>query len=90
MQWHSTDTYFFYAENSMGQEATWDHLWVEVDEAGRRNVWTSLECEGGRPGHDFPWVSWLWHGRMMNWELLDELFYVEDGDSDADSLSGYY
>jgi hypothetical protein len=89
MQWHSTDIYFFYAQN-MGNEATWDHLRVEVDERGGRNVWTSLECEGGRPGHDYPWVSWLWHGRMRDWERLDEPFYVEDGDSDADSLSGFY
>jgi hypothetical protein len=72
----------------MGNIPTWDTLRVEVGRDGRRNVRTTMEWDGGRPGYDKPWVSWLHHGRMMDWELLDEPFYVEDEDRSDDELSG--
>jgi hypothetical protein len=66
----------------MANEATWDHLRVEIDSSGKRHAWTSLECDRGASVEENPWVSWLYHGRMRNWELLDEPFRGEEGDSD--------
>jgi hypothetical protein len=81
MQWYSMDVWDM-PSGGDGGEASWDHLRVDVDESGKRRAWTSLECDGGAVVRRNPWVSWLYHGKMANWELLDEPFCGEDGDSD--------
>jgi hypothetical protein len=89
MQWCQVDRYWFPPlEQRMDFDPTWDHLRVEIKDSGERHVWTSLECEGGRPGYRYAWVSWLWHRKMQDWKLLDQEFSFEEGDSDDDELSG--
>jgi hypothetical protein len=85
MQWLSYDCYYS-PQDSMGNEATWDHLRVDVDSSGKRRAWTSLECDGGASVEENPWVSWLYHGRMRDWELLEEPFHGQEGDSDNEDF----
>jgi hypothetical protein len=80
-QWYQQDHWNdLPRELYMGWEPGWDHLHVSVRETGERRVWTSLDCDGGLDGTQWPWVSWLWHRHMQDWEMLDEPFHGQEGD----------
>jgi hypothetical protein len=80
-QWYEMDAYYQPSESAyMGWNPDWDHLYVKKTETGDRMVWTTLECDGGVSGDKWAWVSWLWHRRMQDWELLGEPFHGEESD----------
>jgi hypothetical protein len=80
-QWYEQDHWnFLPTELYMGWEPGWDHLHVSVRDSGERRVWTSLDCDGGLDGTQWPWVSWLWHRHMQDWEMLDEPFHGHEDD----------
>jgi hypothetical protein len=92
MQWYDYDGWNYLPDEVyMGYEPNWDHIYVDMTATGDRRVRTSLECDGGLSrGHELPWVSWLWHRNMQNWELLDEPFRTSEGDDKVGQLTGGY
>jgi hypothetical protein len=82
IQWYEMDVWYQPSESAyMGWEPDWDHLHVEKTQTGDRTVWTSLKCDGGVRGDEWPWVSWLWHRHMQDWEKLGEPFLGNESDS---------
>lgn len=69
-------------------DPTWDSILVERRSDGTKSVEIGFEEDGGNPGYEYPWVSWLWRGKMEDWKRLDEEFELEDGDEDVEWLQG--
>jgi hypothetical protein len=90
IQWYELDNWNSVpSERRMGWFPNWDHLHVDITATGERRVWTSLQYNGGvHRGDELPWVSWLWHGKMQDWEMLDEPFRTHEGDEDVFELTG--
>lgn len=78
-QWYFYNLRFAEEKEEQGQ-LRWDTTRVSSRADGGREVRMSVEHEGGNPGCEHPWVSWLWHGKMLEWRRLDEAFDVEPGD----------
>jgi hypothetical protein len=87
-QWYQQDNWNFRdASLDMGWEPDWDHLHVRVGPTGERQVWVSDECKGGIDGTKWPWVSWLWHRHMQDWEMLDQPFHGDESDKNVFDLT---
>lgn len=61
-------------------ELTWDSVLVRRREDGSKDVEMRIEFEGGDPGYEHAWVSWMFWGKMQNWRRLDEEFSLQEGD----------
>ena len=57
-------------------------------EDGGKTIEAKFDFEGGNPGHDHAWVSWLYHYKMQDWRRLDEQFTLQEGDKDDEWLMG--
>ncbi|KAK4557010.1 hypothetical protein LTR86_005991 [Recurvomyces mirabilis] len=81
------------------QSIGWDHMVVTPRNAAvastssmpsdsQATVEVRLDYEGGNPGYEYRWVSWLWHGKMLDWRRMDEVFELAEGDEDIEWLQG--
>lgn len=87
-QWFEWDAHF--DDGWEEGNPLWDRILVKRDEDGSKSVEARLEFEGGNPGYEHDWVSWLYHGKMMDWRRLDEGFSLQAGDEDVDWLCGCF
>ena len=62
-------------------ELTWDSVLVSRREDGSKDIEMRIAFDGGDPGYEHGWVSWMWWGRMQDWRRLDEEFSVQEGDN---------
>lgn len=67
-------------------ELTWDSVLVRRREDGSKDVETRVAFDGGDPGFEHPWVSWMFWGKMQDWRRLDEEFSVQEGDDHLPEL----
>jgi len=59
---------------------SWDSVVLRRREDGSKDIATSIAFEGGDPGYEHAWVSWIFHGKMQAWRRLDEEFSLQEGD----------
>lgn len=86
-QWYEPDGYKYGAED--GGSPTWDRILVKNGTDGGKIVEARMEFDGGNPGNEHAWVSWLWHSKMIDWKRLDEPFSLAEGDEDNEWLGGH-
>ena len=79
-----------YLQNREELVFTWDSILVHRCEDGSKDINARIAFEGGNPGYDHAWVSWLVWGKMRDWRRLDEEFSLEEGDHDYIELGGSF
>ena len=75
------------AESSQG-DPQWDRVLIQTHEGHGRSVDISLDYEGGNPGTQHPWVSWLAWGKMHDWRRIDQEFKNDEDDEAIEYLLG--
>lgn len=69
-----------YVQSGQEWELTWDSVLVRCREDGSTDIQARIAFEGGDPGYEHAWVSWMFWGKMQDWRRLDEEFSVQEGD----------
>lgn len=64
------------------EHADWDR--VQIDARG--NIEMKFDLQGGNPGYEHAWVSWLYWEKMRDWKRIDEEFASEDDDPEVPEL----
>jgi hypothetical protein len=46
------------------EDPSWDRVLISKRADGTKNIEVRLDYEGGNPGYNYDWVSWLYWGKM--------------------------
>lgn len=73
--------------DSIEGDPTWDRVMISRNPDGSKSIDIHFEDQGGNPGWEHAWVSWLARGKMQDWRRLSEVFELDEGDSKLDGYS---
>ena len=68
----------------------WDRVLIKRCADGNKTIEARLDYEGGNPGYNYAWVSWIANGSMHDWRRLDEKFRVQVGEMDNEWIQGHF